>query len=62
MVRWHTRVPVVEPDRVTDDLASALHRAGRHDSWVAIHANHPREFDPDARRAIASLARAGIRW
>ena len=30
IVRWHTRVPVVEPERVTDDLASALDRARHH--------------------------------
>lgn len=58
IVRWHSRVPVVEPERVTGELASALNAPGI-TSWVAIHANHPRELGPDARAAIARLAKAG---
>lgn len=59
IVRWHTRVPVVEPGRVTDALASSLTMPG-FASWVAIHANHPRELTGAARRAIARLAEAGV--
>ena len=59
IVRWHTRVPLTDPVRVTDDLVAALRGAGA-TSWVAIHANHAREFGPDAIRAIARLADAGI--
>jgi lysine 2,3-aminomutase len=59
VVRWHTRVPVVEPERVTDALASALTAPGIA-SWVAIHANHPRELTPEARRAAARLAQSGV--
>jgi lysine 2,3-aminomutase len=59
LVRWHTRVPMVEPSRVTDALAAALIAPGA-TSWVAIHANHPREFAPEARAAIARLREANI--
>jgi len=59
IVRWHTRVPVVDPSRITDDFAAALIAPGV-TSWVALHANHPREFSPAARRAIARLIDAGI--
>jgi lysine 2,3-aminomutase len=59
IVRWHTRVPVVEPSRVTDDFVAALIAPGV-TSWVALHANHPREFSPAARRAVARLIDAGI--
>lgn len=59
VVRWHTRVPMVDPARITDALVAALLVPGA-TSWVAIHANHPREFDPAAVRAIARLADAGI--
>ena len=48
VVRFHTRVPVVAPERVTADLVAALKSAGKA-TWVAIHANHPRELTPDAR-------------
>ena len=59
IVRWHTRVPVVEPSRISDDFVAALIAPGV-TSWVALHANHPSEFTPTARRAIARLIDAGI--
>ncbi len=58
-MRFHTRVPVVAPERVTADLVAALKADGKA-TWVAIHANHPRELTPAARAAIARLADAGI--
>jgi lysine 2,3-aminomutase len=59
VVRFHTRVPVVAPDRVTDDLLAALKGSGK-TVWVAIHANHPRELTTEARRALARLSAAGL--
>jgi len=59
VVRWHTRVPVVEPERVTDELAASLIAPGIA-SWVAIHANHSRELTAAARSAAARLAQAGV--
>ena len=58
IVRWHSRVPVVDPARITADYARALRVPGKA-SYVAIHANHPREFTPAACAAIARLADAG---
>jgi lysine 2,3-aminomutase len=59
VVRFHTRVPVVAPERVTPELIAALtHRDVV--TWVAIHANHARELTTDARAALALIARAGI--
>ena len=59
VIRWHTRVPVTDPARVSDDLVAALHAPGA-STWVAVHANHAREFSPPARAAIARLADGGI--
>lgn len=59
IVRWHTRVPVVAPERVTAELVAALH-APRKTVYVALHANHPRELTGAARDAIARLVDAGI--
>jgi lysine 2,3-aminomutase len=59
VLRWHTRVPVVEPDWVTDELAASLIAPGL-TSWVAVHANHPRELTPTARAATARLAKLGV--
>ncbi len=59
VLRVHTRVPVVKPDLVTDALVHALKRFGGA-VFVALHANHPREFTPAARAACARLVDAGI--
>jgi lysine 2,3-aminomutase len=59
VVRFHSRVPVVAPERVTDDLVAAIKAPGVA-TWVAIHANHPRELTPAAVAALARLADAGI--
>ncbi len=58
IARWHTRVPMVQPERVTPDFARALRVPGKA-SYIAIHANHPREFTDAARIALATLADAG---
>jgi lysine 2,3-aminomutase len=58
VIRFHTRVPVVAPGRVTPRLVAAL-RAEK-PVYVSIHANHPRELTPAARTACARLADAGI--
>jgi lysine 2,3-aminomutase len=59
VIRFHTRVPVVDPSRVTPALVRALKAPGKA-AYVAIHANHPRELTPAARAALARLADAGI--
>lgn len=59
LIRWHTRVPVTDPDRVSNDFVAALHVPGAV-TWVALHANHAREFAPPAVRAIARLVEGGI--
>ncbi|MGE8128406.1 lysine-2,3-aminomutase-like protein [Methylobacterium sp. NPDC080182] len=59
VMRVHTRVPVVKPDLVSDALVEALKRFGRA-VFVAVHANHPREFTAAASAACARLVDAGI--
>ena len=58
VIRWHTRMPVVDPARITEDFVGAL----KCDKavYVALHANHPREITDEARAAIARLVDAGI--
>jgi lysine 2,3-aminomutase len=60
VVRWHTRVPVVAPERVGQELVAALKVSDGKAVYVAVHANHAREFTPAARDALARLADAGI--
>ena len=59
IVRFHTRVPVVEPERVDADLIGALKASGKA-SYLAVHANHPREFSPEAKAGLARLVEGGI--
>ena len=59
IVRFHTRVPVVEPERIDEALIAALKASGK-TVYVALHANHPRELTPAARAACARLVDAGI--
>jgi lysine 2,3-aminomutase len=59
VIRWHTRVPVTDPGRIDQDLIAALKTAGA-TTFVAIHANHPREFSAEARDAIARMAQGAI--
>lgn len=59
VLRWHTRVPVVDPARVSDDLIASL-KSARGAVYVGLHTNHPRELTSEARVAIARLADAGL--
>jgi lysine 2,3-aminomutase len=59
ILRWHTRVPVVDPARVSDELIDAL-RATDKTVFIGLHTNHARELTVDARTAIAKLVEAGI--
>ena len=57
-LRIHTRVPVADPERVTEALAGALDTDKA--LWLAVHANHAREFAPAALTALRNLSRRGI--
>jgi lysine 2,3-aminomutase len=59
IVRFHTRVPAVAPEMVTDELVAALKAPGK-TTYVALHANHARELTPEAREACARIVDAGI--
>jgi lysine 2,3-aminomutase len=60
VLRWHSRLPVAAPERVTPALARAL--TGGHDKtvYVALHANHPRELTAAARDSCRRLIDAGV--
>ena len=58
VIRFHTRVPVADPRRVTAKLVEAF--GAEKAVYVVIHANHPRELTPGARAAVSRLNRAGI--
>ncbi len=59
VIRWHTRMPVARPDRITSGYANALSSMTKA-VFVAVHANHASEFTPEARQACRLLAGQGI--
>ena len=52
MIRVHTRVPVVAPERINAALVRALKRPDKA-TYVVLHANHPRELTHASARALA---------
>lgn len=58
VIRLGTRIPVVMPQRVTQQLCDMLKKY--HPIWVNVHFNHPNEITPEAAQACARLADAGI--
>jgi len=58
-LRFHSRVPVVAPERISPALVGLL-RAQRPAVWVVLHTNHVQELTPPARAAIARLIEGGV--
>uniref|UniRef100_UPI00272E56AA KamA family radical SAM protein n=1 Tax=Geoalkalibacter sp. TaxID=3041440 RepID=UPI00272E56AA len=58
VIRIGTRMPVVLPYRITDDLVAMLKR--HQPLWLNTHFNHPREITTSSKTAIRKLADAGI--
>ncbi|PLX81177.1 MAG: lysine 2,3-aminomutase [Desulfuromonas sp.] len=58
IVRIGTRMPVVLPYRITEDLINMLKK--HHPVWINTHFNHPRELTASSREALRLLADAGI--
>ena len=57
-LRFHTRVPVVAPEKITAELLTALR--GVKAVLMAVHVNHAREITADAGAALARLAGQGV--
>ena len=58
IVRLGSRTPVVCPQRITPELCAMLKKY--HPIWLNTHFNTPKEFSPEAAKACAMLADAGI--
>jgi lysine 2,3-aminomutase len=58
IIRIGTRVPVVLPQRITDELCQMLRRY--HPVWINTHFNHPQELTEESAQACNRLADAGI--
>ncbi|MBL7062720.1 MAG: lysine 2,3-aminomutase [Anaerolineae bacterium] len=58
IIRYGTNVPVVMPQRVTDELLDMLKKY--QPVWINTHFNHPKEITTESRRALGRLADAGF--
>lgn len=58
IIRIGSRIPVVMPYRVTDELCAILKK--HHPLWLNTHFNHPREITTSSRSALKKLADSGI--
>ncbi len=58
-LRFHTRMPIVIPQRVTPWLIERL-STSRLAVWMVVHANHPNELDRHVLATIGKLIDAGI--
>ncbi len=59
VIRWHTRMPVADPARISADYVDALASPVRA-VFLAVHVNHARELTPEAHAALRRLREAGI--
>jgi EF-P beta-lysylation protein EpmB len=58
-LRIHTRLPIVLPERIDDDLLSWVRDVPLQVVMV-VHCNHPNEIDPAVQQAMQRLAQAGV--
>lgn len=58
VIRIGTRMPVVLPYRITDDLVNILKK--HQPLWINTHFNHPNEITSSAKEALAKLADGGF--
>lgn len=58
VIRFHTRVPIADPKRITPELCETLNSEKA--VYMPLHINHAREITDDVVRAIKDLQKAGI--
>lgn len=58
-IRLHTRLPIVLPERIDDELCELLQASGKKIVLV-VHTNHPNELGCDTKDALKRLAQAQV--
>lgn len=59
-LRFHSRMPVTLPMRISESLVKAITRPGRFRTFVVTHFNHPNELTEPALAALSALQMGGI--
>lgn len=58
-LRFHTRIPVVLPERITDEFIDWISHL-RLNPVMVIHANHPREISEAVKSTLLKLRQSGL--
>lgn len=58
-LRIHSRMPIVVPSRICDELISCI-KDTQLTTVMVVHVNHPREIDSEVEAAFGRLIEAGI--
>jgi EF-P beta-lysylation protein EpmB len=58
-LRIHTRLPIVLPERIADELLCWLREVPLKVVMV-VHCNHPNEIDPSVQQALQQLSQSGV--
>ncbi len=58
VIRIHTRVPIVDSDRISEEMLEALKTDKA--LYIILHTNHAKEFIDKSKKAIASIVESGI--
>ena len=58
-VRIHTRLPVVIPSRITDELLTVLANS-RFNVIMVLHINHANEISPELQQKCSELAKVNV--
>jgi L-lysine 2,3-aminomutase len=59
ILRFHTRLPIVLPQRITPALIELL-TASRLQTVIVVHCNHPNEIDDHVRHVLFELRKTGV--
>lgn len=60
IIRICTRIPVVQPSRITDNLISVLKKYKTAPFYLMTQFNHPRELTPQAIESVTKFVDSGI--
>ena len=60
MIRFHTRVPIVLPQRITPGLMKVLSGYHKVPIWLNTQCNHPKELTEETAKAVYGLLSCGI--
>jgi len=58
-LRWHSRLPVVLPSRITPELLQ-LWQSSRLQQVLVLHFNHPNEINFEIKQSLKKISRTGI--